>query len=406
MQSIIFLFVYAICVIMTYILIKKDLSIKYRRRIFFIITAICFVLLYIFLPKKVFFTPLILMIMLSYRLIENCYMEKMNIKSKFNYEIQELVQQKIRVAKEVDDLRLQQNILSNKLTKMRDLFTIVEEINNNIELEKIVKEFYRVLQTHTQNKIKYISLVKFDKKDIVDSIELPVSKGDIRMYYEQKYKDNVVIATVYTDRYRYDIIIEFATVLDKDVLSDISFFINETKSGFIRAILFKEVEELSRFDGLTGLYLRRYFYQRLNEEFLKSVRYNTEVSLIMIDLDFFKKVNDTYGHLAGDFVLKKIAEIILKIVANKGLSCRWGGEEFLILLPYTDKINATKIAEELRVTVENFDFIYEMTNIKLTISCGISSYPEDSREYNELIDLADKRLYKAKQSGRNKVVNS
>jgi diguanylate cyclase (GGDEF)-like protein len=188
------------------------------------------------------------------------------------------------------------------------------------------------------------------------------------------------------------------------LLSQLRFFINETKIGFVRSVLFKEVEELSRIDGLTGLYLRRYFISRLNNELLLASRYNTVFSLIMIDIDFFKKINDTYGHIVGDFVLKELAKLLLQEVKEQGLCARWGGEEFLVFVPYQTQQQVVELAERIRKNVEDYNFLFQDKTIKLTISCGISFYPQEGKDITTLIEEADKKLYKAKQSGRNKVV--
>jgi diguanylate cyclase (GGDEF)-like protein len=200
-------------------------------------------------------------------------------------------------------------------------------------------------------------------------------------------------------------VIKFAEGANKEkIVPQLNFLFEETKIGFERAVLFKEVEELSRTDGLTGLYLRRYFVQRIENEFLRAKRYNTEFSILMFDIDFFKKVNDTYGHLAGDKILKEIATILKTTIANLGLISRWGGEEFLVFLPYHNKLTSFDLAEKIRIYVQQNSFVYDKNEIKLTLSCGISTFPVDSEILNKLIEIADNRLYIAKKSGRNKVV--
>jgi diguanylate cyclase (GGDEF)-like protein len=124
----------------------------------------------------------------------------------------------------------------------------------------------------------------------------------------------------------------------------------------------------------------------------------------MFDIDFFKKVNDTYGHLAGDKVLKEISSILRNIIGDLGLISRWGGEEFLVFLPYHNLTKSCEIAEKIRVSVERNNFSYDGKDIKVTISCGISCFPLDSEVLEKLIESSDNRLYKAKKSGRNRVV--
>ncbi len=174
------------------------------------------------------------------------------------------------------------------------------------------------------------------------------------------------------------------------------------------SILYNLIKDLSVIDELTQIYNRRYLMEIFKIEFEKSIRYNRDLSIIMIDIDDFKNINDTYGHLTGDIVLKKIGEIIKKTIRNVDIPGRYGGEEFLIILPETDKKNAKNIAERIRKSIMTTKFKSLISqNIKTTISSGISNINELDIKDNELelIKLADKRLYKAKSTGKNKVID-
>lgn len=169
--------------------------------------------------------------------------------------------------------------------------------------------------------------------------------------------------------------------------------------------LYEKVQELAITDGLTGIYVRRHFIERLNEEVARSKRYNLRLSLLMIDLDHFKQCNDTYGHLAGDIILKKIARIMKEYIRQVDLIGRYGGEEFAIALPDTDKKSVINIADRIRSSVEKHKFrVYDET-IYMTISIGVANFPENGEDVVTLIDSADQALYKAKQEGRNKVIS-
>lgn len=170
------------------------------------------------------------------------------------------------------------------------------------------------------------------------------------------------------------------------------------------AELYKQTLDLAITDGLTGLYLRRYFIERLNEEIQRSLRNDLECSLLMIDVDNFKKYNDTYGHIAGDIVLKTISAVLKKYI-DSGVMCRYGGEEFSMLLPHASKKEAAKIAEELRRAVKKENIELRRVKTNVTISVGVSSFPEDARVQDELIMKADERLYMAKRQGRDRVVH-
>ena len=178
-------------------------------------------------------------------------------------------------------------------------------------------------------------------------------------------------------------------------------------------IALQELEEANRIlaekntvDDLTGLYNRRYYDQKVLAEFRRSRRNLSTLSLVVLDIDHFKKVNDRYGHLAGDYCLQEVAKIIKKSSQRSAdIACRYGGEEFCLLLPETDLEGANSIAQELRKTIENAVIKYKEQPIPLTISCGIACYQQQVDATPETIfALADKALYQAKQDGRNCVV--
>jgi diguanylate cyclase (GGDEF)-like protein len=164
--------------------------------------------------------------------------------------------------------------------------------------------------------------------------------------------------------------------------------------------LVSEIKKSST-DGLTGLYNRRYFDEQLisivNEAFIK----NTDVSLIMIDIDYFKKYNDTYGHPAGDYLLKKLAETTSSCVRSMDIIARYGGEEFVVILSNTNTSTAQSIAERIRRSVENMSD--DKLNSKVTISLGVGTLHYNCEDPKSLIEFADKSLYHAKHTGKNRV---
>lgn len=171
-----------------------------------------------------------------------------------------------------------------------------------------------------------------------------------------------------------------------------------------KAILYERVEELALTDGLTGLFVRRHFLKRLKEEIDRSKRHKLALALVMLDIDNFKKCNDSYGHLAGDVVLKEIGAIIKSNTREVDLEGRFGGEEFCIALPETDKEGAAQVAERIRSAVENRKISVYGETTEVTISVGVAVYPKDKKELAELIQSADEALYEAKRSGKNKTV--
>ncbi|MBF0431599.1 MAG: sensor domain-containing diguanylate cyclase [Fibrobacteria bacterium] len=160
---------------------------------------------------------------------------------------------------------------------------------------------------------------------------------------------------------------------------------------------------LATTDELTGLYTRRYYSQRIGDEFKRCVRYKRHLSMIVADIDFFKKVNDKYGHAAGDHVLKNVAKILKKIVrSDVDTAVRFGGEEFVLLMPETHLQGAYIAAERLRKSVEEEIMVYDDNVIPITVSVGVSSYPENGSAIEELFSHSDRALYESKANGRNR----
>ncbi|NIA30838.1 MAG: diguanylate cyclase [Actinobacteria bacterium] len=169
----------------------------------------------------------------------------------------------------------------------------------------------------------------------------------------------------------------------------------------------ERLRELAIKDGLTGLYNHRYFKRFLTQEIKRARRHKSQVSLIMMDIDHFKNYNDTYGHLAGDEVLRNVAKLMTGNIRSIDVAARYGGEEFVIVLPQTNKNAAKIVAEKLRTLVGDQKFQNEDTqpNGKITISMGVATFPENATNLEELIHQADQRLYHAKSLGRNCVVD-
>ena len=157
-------------------------------------------------------------------------------------------------------------------------------------------------------------------------------------------------------------------------------------------------------DPATNVYNKRFFLERFKEEFGHAKRSKMPLSLFMIDIDFFKKINDTHGHLAGDMILHQLAKTVKTMVRGEDIFARYGGEEFVAVLRGTNKTGAFNLAERIRNKIASTSYIFEEHNIPLTISIGVSSLNE-GKEYKtseELIKDADEKLYQSKQNGRNR----
>jgi diguanylate cyclase (GGDEF)-like protein len=165
----------------------------------------------------------------------------------------------------------------------------------------------------------------------------------------------------------------------------------------------EETKKYSRTDGLTGLFNRRFFDEALEGEMNRAQRYDGSFSIIFFDLDHFKNLNDTYGHQAGDLTLKQVSEIMILEKRTEDLACRYGGEELVLILPETQKINALVIAERIRQKVEDLELVFEGKSFKVSLSGGVASYPADAKDAKSLLHASDIALYQAKENGRNRV---
>ncbi len=168
-------------------------------------------------------------------------------------------------------------------------------------------------------------------------------------------------------------------------------------------LLYDETKELAIMDGLTKLYNKRCFMETLEKEFERAKRFNSDLALIISDIDHFKKINDTLGHLQGDSVLKEVGIIINKSVRKVDFPARYGGEEFVIIAPNTNIKDALEIAERIRVDMESHAFKTENKPLKVTMSLGVVSMDDTIKDKMDLIKAADDALYKAKKDGRNRV---
>ncbi|MBN1907836.1 MAG: diguanylate cyclase [Deltaproteobacteria bacterium] len=168
---------------------------------------------------------------------------------------------------------------------------------------------------------------------------------------------------------------------------------------------YNRMVDMSVRDALTGLFNRRYFIEALDREISRSQRYKTDLVLCMLDIDHFKNINDCYGHTAGDTVLAKIGILLKESIRDNDIACRYGGEEFALLLPHTNIEEASIMSERFREKVALNDFQHESSRMKITVSIGIAQYQRGGEEPgNMFVEQADRALYQAKEEGRNRSV--
>lgn len=197
-----------------------------------------------------------------------------------------------------------------------------------------------------------------------------------------------------------------AEAFDGEASRQLEVIAMQVADALVRARLFEQSERLASTDGLTGLHNHRTFQSRLDEQLRLSQRYGKKLSVVICDVDRFKSVNDAHGHPVGDLVLRGVARVLAGEARATDLVARYGGEEFALVMPETDGEGARVIAERMRVRLEESVFPTEAGPLRVTLSLGIATYPEDGAEKARLVEVADACLYHAKRSGRNRSARS
>ncbi len=202
------------------------------------------------------------------------------------------------------------------------------------------------------------------------------------------------------------IVLGSVTSFSSNALDRLSLYSPLLSLAFNNAITHQQMQQMAALDSLTGIYNRRFGYNRIQEEFSRSIRSNTALSLIMLDIDHFKVINDTYGHTIGDKMILLISKSIKEAIREGDILIRYGGEEFLCVLPGAGLHDASLIAERIRITVKDSVLKSDDQEIQATVSLGTATYPnKEITDIQQFIHLADNAMYSAKNSGRNKVVS-
>ena len=195
-----------------------------------------------------------------------------------------------------------------------------------------------------------------------------------------------------------------ATLRDGDFLKIGAAIFKFLTGANIEVSYHEEIYRMTIIDGLTGVANKRHFLEFLEREMARCMRYGRPLSLVMFDIDHFKQVNDTHGHLTGDYVLKEIAKRLSQRIRREELLARYGGEEFAAVLPETGRTGALEFGEQIRQIVAREPFEFEGDKLPVTISVGVAVFETQPVDAGTFIKLADENLYKAKRAGRNRVV--
>lgn len=269
--------------------------------------------------------------------------------------------------------------LQNTFEKIITLYDVTKEISKTLEADRVFSYFKDEMGKYI--KVGECKFVKgeADLSSQVDSVAVPFKAGKDFSGY---------------------LIAEDIRQEDKEKFHILA---QQFILGVKRAVLYQEIQELAITDSLTGIFNRRYYLERFREEIERSKKFRHRFSCLMLDIDHFKRYNDSYGHLVGDAILKEVSSTIKENTRQIDMFCRYGGEEFSIILSETDTEEAKFAAERIRQAIAGKSIRAYDEELKITISIGISTFPMDGQDVQAVIDNADSALYQAKNTGRNKV---
>lgn len=311
--------------------------------------------------------------------------------------------------------------LETRLSELSRLYEITRDLGRALDLEGLFQQlgeilyqtvgisgcwFVQMKTTESPLGVVY-RLDRIREREIRALLEAPGLFENEIVYCRQKTEETGIKAgarTLFPLRVENQLMgILAVDSADSALIEPLSIIAGQLALNLEKVKLYNRVQELAILDGLTGVYMRRYFLERLQEEFIRSRKQELPLSLLMCDLDYFKEKNDTYGHLVGDEVLKAVAKILKQHTREVDLLGRYGGEEFTVALPETAQQKAWQVGERIRSMIQDSELEIYDEKIRVTISIGMATLVPGTSSVEELMDEADKALYRAKTKGRNRV---
>ncbi len=287
------------------------------------------------------------------------------------------------LANKKERLYLEKINLENETIEIFTLYEITKDITKTLSEKEAFETFQKKLANHVT--FKECRLYDADSEEIL----------------EMKKSPRHFVFTLQSKRKKIGhLVIEGLAEEDREKFSILA---HQFALAFRRVQLYEEIEQIAITDSLTEVHTRRYIMERFQEEILRSVARKSNLSFLMIDVDFFKSFNDQHGHLTGDMILREIGTLIKENIREIDVAGRYGGEEFCVVLLDNDQQGAEYAAERIRQAVESALIKAYDTQVKATVSVGLSTYPQDGEKMEELVDKADWSLYRAKKEGRNMV---
>jgi len=279
-----------------------------------------------------------------------------------------------------------------KLKLIQDNQGLEKEVNETVALYNLTKDICKTLDEE-----KIFTIFKERVSDCLGSGECQFLRPDADL---SLYKGGAVFPLVIQQEMAGYLVASGITGQDKERFRILA---QQFLIGFKRTLLYKKMQELSITDTLTRLFSRRHFLERFKEELRRCKKFKYKFSFLMVDIDKFKEINDQYGHLVGDAILREVSQTVKETIRQIDFVGRYGGEELSIILVETDKQQAYFAAERLRKAIESKIIKVYDEELKVTVSVGIATFSDDASTQDALLECADKALYLAKQAGRNRV---